>query len=357
MRYLVVVTIIFAIGFPAYGQDLITVYNTSFEEKNYASALQIVTTLVASAPENMEFRREYAKMLAANGMDKDFLQEIVNLRESEHKESVITIFEVIKHDLVPDRLKSLAKSYFIAKNDRFVLAGWPKETWEKLQESGQIHVEKFASEPENDTEDDYRKSENFQSAIGNQQNDYQKISTLEQQEEISGSEFKKAKMDADATIKFCEYCLNSEITKTTNTITPSSHLLKYCQKHPKFSYLVYPEFIRVLKLGRECAIKEKISLSWVIFSTPANEILTANRISRFREDQKLDLLTFLLDSHVSHNYKFKNGGYTLTFDEINFLKEFPESTMAFLDSMEESGEPFKQKAQALKKLLNFYNLK
>lgn len=115
-------------------------YNQYFEKKDFSNALCVIKMLTSTSPENLIYRRELAKMLAANGKKQEFLTEIRMIRNSNSPQSLQIIWETIDHPLVSQELKDLAKILFKSLGDEPVLSGWPPDLVQNLKSSGKVII-------------------------------------------------------------------------------------------------------------------------------------------------------------------------------------------------------------------------
>ncbi|HNX78046.1 MAG TPA: hypothetical protein PLM07_18460 [Candidatus Rifleibacterium sp.] len=133
MRPLILI-LLFFVPFSCFsGTDSrINLYNDYFQNKDFVNALSIAESLVASFPDSMEFHREKAKMLAANGQQDAFFQEMKLIRNARTKDNISTFFSALSHDLVKRELREELRRFYHAAKDTEILLDWPSFSYETV---------------------------------------------------------------------------------------------------------------------------------------------------------------------------------------------------------------------------------
>ncbi len=103
----------------------IDLYNEYFQKKDFANALSMAESLIASFPDSMEFHREKAKMLAATNQQEEFFQQMKFIRNADSSDELTVFFSALSHDLVTRELRESLRRFYFARKDTAVLLRWP----------------------------------------------------------------------------------------------------------------------------------------------------------------------------------------------------------------------------------------
>ena len=107
-------------------------YNDFFTKKDFLNALVVVESLISSDPQNLNFHREKAKMLAATNQQAEFLAEMQFIRDANTTGDLDIFFSALKHELVPQAMRNDLRQIFAMKKDTSVLLNWPEFSEEKV---------------------------------------------------------------------------------------------------------------------------------------------------------------------------------------------------------------------------------
>lgn len=104
----------------------IEAYNKLFYEKKYAEAKDSLLQIFSEDEDNIDFRREKAKLNAFLGETSEFLKEISWLRDSNHNDSVAAIMTIVNHPEIRKEQRDLVFSLFKTRQDTFMLSALAK---------------------------------------------------------------------------------------------------------------------------------------------------------------------------------------------------------------------------------------
>ncbi len=110
----------------------IDLYNEYFQKKDFANALSVADSLIASFPDSMEFHREKAKMLAATDQRDAFFQEMQLIRNASNKDNISAFFSALSHELVKRDFRDELRRFYHAAKDTQILLNWPSFDYEKV---------------------------------------------------------------------------------------------------------------------------------------------------------------------------------------------------------------------------------
>ena len=111
------------------GDDLIAQYDEAFFDKDFKKAFIAIEKLLTKAPNNLSFRREYLKMLAATEQKEKFTNGMLELRQKNKKNELNAFFTILKSDVVPRAYVDELKNYFGKKQDFFMLGKWDPDNF------------------------------------------------------------------------------------------------------------------------------------------------------------------------------------------------------------------------------------
>ncbi len=174
----------------------IDLYNEYFQKKDFANALSVADSLIASFPDSMEFHREKAKMLAATDQRDAFLEQMQLIRNAANKDNVSTFFSALSHELVKRDFRDELRRFYHAAKDTQVLLNWPSFDYETVVDCKGLVKIPVEDEPviENPTQYD------IQDEVLEQESQVLQGNVIEQEPEVLPSSNSSFQMPINSTI-------------------------------------------------------------------------------------------------------------------------------------------------------------
>jgi competence protein ComGC len=102
--------------------DLTAEYNNAFYANNFILAEKWLDILIIKDPENLDYWREKAKMLALNGNTTEFLATMLLIRNKNTPQALEAFFQVVDFPKLSSQDTKAIKDVFV--NDKLVISRW-----------------------------------------------------------------------------------------------------------------------------------------------------------------------------------------------------------------------------------------